>query len=183
MQMKKFTLCALMASLLAVPVAKAADEEDHSAHHPAADQGQSAPAPDDKAAGMKMGGMQETMKKMQTLMAKIHSTTDPKEREKLLKEHMQAMRESMKMMSGMMDMGGMMGGKKKRKDAGAEQDAHQHGDDASSGSSSGGGQDGDMMMGGMMMMHKKMEARMDAMQKMMEQIIEREAVEQDMQGK
>ena len=39
-------------------------------------------------------------------MAKIQSTSDPKERQKLMEEHMQSMREGMKMMGAMG--GGMM---------------------------------------------------------------------------
>jgi hypothetical protein len=124
------------------------------------------------------------MKTMQDQMAKIHSTTDPKEREKLLKEHMQSMREGMKMMGAMMDKGGMgmMGGKKKSAQADAAKDAQ--GADAATGSAAAGGQGGEMMMGGMMMKkHKKMQERMDAMQQMLEQLIEREAVEQEMEGR
>ena len=182
--MNRFTLSIFLAYLLAVPVAQAADEEDHTAHHPGADQSQAAPAPDDKAAGMKMEKMQERMKKMQDTMSKIHSTSDPKEREKLMKEHMESMREGMKTMAGMIDKGGMMGKKKRHDDAGAEKESPQHGDDASSGNPADGDKGGEMMMGGMMMkMHKKMQGRMDAMQKMMEQMIEHEAMEQEMEGK
>jgi hypothetical protein len=106
-----------------------------------------------------------------------------------MKEHMQSMREGMKVMAGMMDKGGMMGGgmmgkKKWRNEAGTEMDRQQRGDDASSGNPSDGDEGGEMMMGGMMMkMHKKIEARLDAMQKMMEQIIEHEAMEQEMEGR
>jgi hypothetical protein len=164
-------------------MAQAADEEDHAAHHPGADQGQAAPAQDDEASGMKMEKMQDKMKKMQDLMSKMHSTSDPKEREKLMNEHMESMREGMKSMRTMMDKGGMMGKKKQCDDAGAEKDAHQHGDDASSGKPSDGDQGGEMMMGGMMKMHKKMQERMDTMQKMMEQIIEHEAMEHEMEAK
>jgi hypothetical protein len=189
--MNRFTLSIFLACLLAVSLAQAADEEDHAAHHPGADPSQAAPAPDDKAAGMKMEKMQDKMKKMQEQMAKIHATSDPKERERLMKEHMESMREGMKSMHAMMDKGGMgmMGKKKPRDEAGAEKDAHQHGDNASPGTPAAGGQGGEMMMGGdmmkggMMKMHKKMQDRMDAMQKMMEQIIEHEAMEQEMKGK
>ena len=182
--MNRLTISVFLISLLAVPAAQAADEDDHAAHHPSADQSQVAPAPDEKAAGMKMEKMQDKMKKMQDLMSKIHSTSDPKEREKLMKEHMESMREGMKTMSGMMDKGGMMGKKKRGDDAVAGKESPQHGDDASSGNPSGGDQGGEMMMGGMMMkMHKKMQERMDAMQKMMDQIIEHEAMEHEMEGR
>jgi hypothetical protein len=106
--MNRFALSIFLASLLAVPVAQAADEEDHAAHHPGADQGQATTAQDDKAAGMKMEKMQEQMKKMHEQMEKIHSAKDPAERQKLMQEHMQSMQEGMKMMGRMG--GGMKGG-------------------------------------------------------------------------
>jgi uncharacterized protein HemX len=46
--------------------------------------------------------MQENMKAMQTQMDGIRNTTDPKERQKLMQEHMRAMQENMKAMQGMM---------------------------------------------------------------------------------
>ena len=159
--MKMFTQSMFLASMLALPIAQAADEEDHSAHHPGAGQEQADPAADDKAAGMKMDKMQKKMKKMQDLMAKIQSTDDPKERQKLMEEHMESMRDGMKMMRG-------MGGKPKGEhpaEGGGEKDTDKGG-----------------MMGGMMMKkHQMMEDRLDAMQKMMEQILEHEAAEQDME--
>ena len=45
-----------------------------------------------------MPQMLENMKKLQTQMEKIRKTTDPKERRKLLQEHMQAMQAGMNMM-------------------------------------------------------------------------------------
>ena len=62
--MNKFTFSIFLASLLAAPAVQAADEDDHSAHHPDADQQQAAPARDDKAAGMTMEKMRDNMKKM-----------------------------------------------------------------------------------------------------------------------
>lgn len=187
--MNRFTLSIFLACLLAAPMAQAADEEDHAAHHPGVDQSEAVPAPDDKAAGMKMEMMQDKMKKMQDLMSKMHSTSDPKEREKLMNEHMESMREGMKSMRAMMGKGGMMGNKKQCDDADTEKGARQHGDDASSARPSDGDQGGETMMGckmmgGMMMkMHRKMQDRMDTMQKMMEQMIEHEAMEHEMEGK
>ena len=56
-----------------------------------------------------MSKMQENMKTMQQQVAKLRATSDPKERQKLMREHMQTMQENMKTMRGM---GGpmMMGG-------------------------------------------------------------------------
>ncbi|MEO8158411.1 MAG: hypothetical protein ABI648_11500 [Betaproteobacteria bacterium] len=50
--MKTIALPAMLACLLAAPLAHAADEEDHAAHHAGADDGQA--SPEDKMAGMKM---------------------------------------------------------------------------------------------------------------------------------
>lgn len=50
----------------------------------------------------------ERMKTMQAQMERIHKTTDPAERRKLMQEHMQSMRDGMGMMRGMG--GPMMGG-------------------------------------------------------------------------
>ena len=164
--MNNLTISVFLASLLALPMAQAADEEDHAAHHPGADQSQAAPAQDDKAAGMKMEKMREKMKKMQEQMSKIQSATDPKERQKLMEDHMQSMREGMKMMGAMgggMKGGGMMDKKKKGEPK-----------------TDGGDKMGGMQMG-MMKHHKMMEERMDMMQMMMEQMMEHEGAEQKME--
>lgn len=65
-------------------------------------------APSPQAGGMPPGAM-DNMSKMQQQMQKLMRTQDPRERERLLKEHMQAMQQQMKMMDGMM--GGMGGDK------------------------------------------------------------------------
>ncbi len=98
------------------------------------------------AAGAQMGKAQERMQQAQALMAKLRETKDPAERQRLMREHTQAMRDTMGMMRGM-KMGmcqgmGMMGG----------------------------GQG----MGMMMDMHQMMEAQMGMMQMMMEQMLDRQ---------
>ena len=105
----------------------------------------------------------ENMKKMQQQMDKIGTTTDPKERQKLMQAHMQTMQENMKAMRAMGDpmamddkkgggkMGGMMGGKK------------------------GGMKDGDMKD-----RQEMTEKRMDMMQMMMEQMMKRDQAMQPM---
>jgi len=165
--MKRFTLAIFLACLFVVPVVQAADEEDHAAHHPGADQSQAAPAQDDKAAAMKMDKMQEKMKKMREQMEKIHSTRDPQERQKLMREHMQSMQEGMKMMGGMG--AGMKGGDMMAK---AKKDQAESMTDAGDGM-------GMCMM--MMKKHKSVEARLDMMQQMMEQMMEHEGAEQEME--
>ena len=164
--MNKITLSIFLVSVLAIPVVHAADEEDHAAHHPDADQSQAAPVQGDKAAGMKMEKMQEKMKKMQEQMKKIHSAKDPAERQKLMKEHMQSMQEGMKMMGrkGAAMKGGDMMVKAKKDQAESMTDA---------------GDGMEMCM--MMKKHKSVESRMDMMQQMLEQLIEHETAEQDIE--
>lgn len=72
------------------------------------------PVPPDTAVNMDkcpakcMSEMQENKKKMQLQMEKMHTTTDPLERQELMREHMQTMQKNMKLMNSMG--GGMMGG-------------------------------------------------------------------------
>jgi periplasmic protein CpxP/Spy len=105
-----------------------------------------------------MPRMQENMKKMQQQMEKLRATTDPKERQKLLQEHMQTMQENMKTMRGMG--GPMMTG------------AGQHGG-MTMGDKKDGTKEGDMMK-----RHGMMETRMDMMQMMMEQMMQRDQMKE-----
>jgi hypothetical protein len=73
------------------------------AHHPQAQGTKPAPGM------MKMGPMGETMQRMQEQMKQIQAASDPKERQRLVEEHMKSMREAMPMMAGMMEMQGCMG--------------------------------------------------------------------------
>lgn len=84
------------------------------AHHP--DQSKSAPNAFAPTSAKGSESMMNNMKKMREQMQTLHATTDPKEREKLLQEHMQTMQSTMAMMQGMdcpMMRGGMMGGEKR----------------------------------------------------------------------
>jgi hypothetical protein len=58
---------------------------------------------------MSMAPMQENMKRMQDEMATIRATSDPKEKERLMEEHLKTMEQSMSMMQGMMGSGMGMG--------------------------------------------------------------------------
>lgn len=53
-------------------------------------------------ANHQMTQMQANITEMQAQMARIRTTTDPKERQKLMQEHLQTMQASMNMMRGMM---------------------------------------------------------------------------------
>jgi hypothetical protein len=104
--------------------------------------------------------LQEKMKAMQGQMDRIHKTTDPKERQKLMQEHMQAMQANMKAMHGM---GGPM-----IKGGGGH------------GAMKMDGKKGHVKDGDMMKHHGMMERRMDMMQMMMEQMMQRDQVMQSM---
>ncbi len=56
----------------------------------------------------RMQGMQMNMIRMHEQMHKIMQAKDPKERQRLMQEHLKMMQDNMKMMGG--NMGGMMGG-------------------------------------------------------------------------
>jgi hypothetical protein len=107
-----------------------------------------------------MSQMQESMKAMQAQMDRIHKTTDGKERQKLMQEHMQAMQNNMK---AMRDMGGpmMMG-------------------DGDCGGMMMGGKKGGMADGDMMKRVEMTEERMDMMQMMMEQMMQRDQAMESM---
>jgi hypothetical protein len=91
-------------------------------HHPDKDKpaaaAQAAPQPAQSAKAKDSAAMMDNMKTMQEQMQKLRATTDPKEREKLLAEHMQTMQQTIAMMH---DMGGstmcdqMLGGMHDRK--------------------------------------------------------------------
>ena len=129
--MKIAILIPAIVAALSMPIASAQDKS----------------APAKPAMGMDMdkhmGKMQGNMKAMQAQMDKIHKTTDPKERQKLMQAHMTAMQENMKAMRGM---GGPM--------------------------MKGGGEHGGMKDGDMMKRHEMMANRMDMMQMMMEQMMQ-----------
>jgi hypothetical protein len=100
---------ALAACIAAVPQVGMADDAHHS------DQAKPAPAKpaakaDAKGMGGMMGHMQENMKRMQDEMAAIRAAKDPKEKERLMDEHMKTMESSMATMRKMMEGGKMKHG-------------------------------------------------------------------------
>jgi hypothetical protein len=88
--------------------------DEHAAHHPDAATAPATPPAPPAAAGKSapsMQGMQDNMKRMQDLMAKINASKTPAERQQLLKEHSKAMHDQMDMMHKMgAGQAGMMGG-------------------------------------------------------------------------
>lgn len=150
--MKRISIIACTAAILATPVSYAVDE-----HHPdkASPPSKAAPTAKSQASDKSTAQMQEHMKRMQDIMAKLQKTTDPAERQKLMAEHTKEMQEGMQLMrsmgGGMMQ--GMMGG-------GMMSDAPK----------GGAGKPG--MGGGAPISPEMMERRMDMMQMMMEQMMQ-----------
>jgi len=167
--MKTLTISIALGCLLAMPLAQAADEEDHTAHHPAGDQVPGVSEPDEGGAGTPRGAMQERMKKMREQMEKIRSTSDPEERKKLMQDHMQSMMENMRHM----DAPGADGGKARE---------HKAMGDCKEGAEGAKQKEGMMKKGGMMMKQHKVQARLDMLQQMMEQMLEHERAEQEMES-
>lgn len=113
--MKNTLLIALLATLpLSAPLAWA-----DTTHHAGKDSKSAMPM-SDKDKQMEMSKMQENMLKMHAQMHKIMETKDPKERERLMQENMQTMKDNMQMMQMMHSrMGqGKMGGEAKGGDMG-----------------------------------------------------------------
>jgi len=104
-----------------------------------------------------MSQMRANMTEMQAQMEKVHATTDPKERQKLMRAHMQTMQESMAMMRSM---------NKPMVMDGSQCGAMAIGGDKSMPSDKG------MMGGDMMQHHQMMEKRMGMMQMMMDQMLQ-----------
>ncbi len=166
----------------------ATQEQDHEAHHP--EQAQTGGQAESPSGMMPMQGH---MRKMHRTMEQIQAAEDPKERQKLLDDHMAQMHDMMNMMhgmrqgqsgGGMMGMmgpnmmgtmhgqgGGMMGGAP----MGGKPCPHMGGKGMSGGMMGGQGMHGGMMggrgmqggmMGGGMATH--MQQRMDNMQQQMD---------------
>ena len=105
--MNKLISAAAVSLILPASAAALAVEE----HHPDQKGAPAKSVPKDakpKGVGMPMGKMQDNMLKMHEQMHKIMQAKDPRERERLMQEHLKTMQENMKMMGGMMG-GGMMG--------------------------------------------------------------------------
>jgi len=150
--MRNFLMVALLTVAVAVPLAYGVDEHHPEKTGPAAKapQAPAKPKADDKAAAQ----MQDHMKKMQDIMARMQKTTDPAERKKLMDEHTKVMQEGMQMMRGMG--GGMMQGMEGGMMGQAPKD--------------GAAKPG--MGRGAPMSPEMMERRMDMMQMMMEQMMQ-----------
>jgi hypothetical protein len=153
--MRTSTLLLVVASAFAlVPgFTSAAEEEDHSAHHPApAASAENAPAENTPDA------LQQGMRRIEDLMFQIRNTDDLERRRTLLAEHLQAMRDQMLLIR-------TAGRPAKTAAKGTEQKE---------------GGMGMMKGGGMMEKHKKVEQRLDMLERLLQQAVEREAAEESL---
>jgi flagellar biosynthesis/type III secretory pathway protein FliH len=160
--MKALPLIVVLGLALSTPFAFAEDEkaDDHASHHPAptTDSEASRASSDDQAAN-KPSPAQENMKKVEGLMQQIQKTDDPVEKRQLLADHLQALRDQMRLIRSqhapmMMSM----------KEDGKEEAGTKEGMMKKKG-----------MMQGMMKMHNSVEQRLDLLERMMQQLVEREA--------
>ncbi len=99
MAFKQILIAVCVGSLAGVAMA---DDAHHPENAPAP--AVSAPAAKSESPKMGMAGMQDHMKRMQEQMVKLRAASDPKERERLIDEHVKTMQESMSMMQAMMEM-------------------------------------------------------------------------------
>jgi hypothetical protein len=193
-----WTLLGLLLGLYGTAALAQQNADEHASHHPEqSTQGQQSATPTAAQSGSALSDLVQGMKKIQDLMTRIHETKDPAEKQALMNEHLRAMREEMRRLlaaskgMGMMSKdegagvgggdgkGGMMSGDKEPpKDAGAAKQPQSAGATRPKQDMMGGDMMGKgMMQGGMMRMHKAMETRINVLTMMLEQMLEREAVE------
>lgn len=161
----------LLALSVALTVAGSAwaqtEEDEHAAHHQNPQAAQPAQAQERPAAPRAAAA---DLKSVEDLMARIQNTGEAAQRADLLRQHALALREQVRAMRAANAQRMAMMGGGQRKDGGADDPHAAHGAD--------GAQDGKKPMGGgMMKMHERMERRLDGIERVLEQLIEREVVE------
>ncbi len=159
--MNRLCTAMVMAVALGVCPAFAQDQqqEDHSAHHPPATTAPDAAKPAEHEHGEgKANPLLDKIKQVEALMQQVQQASDPAQKRELLSQHLTALSELAQLIRtqrGDMKMSMKEGGKKDM-------------------------MGGMMKEGGMMSMHKKVEQRLDLLERMMEQIIDREVVEESL---
>ena len=174
--MKTTSLIVSLGLLCATPfaAARAADEEDHAAHHSAA----AAPAAHDHGAG-KPDALQASMRRVEALMQQILEATDPEQQKVLLGQHLQAL----VALVAQVRMVGLESCKAPGEPGAEKVDGAANGDMQGEmkakmkGDAKGDMKCGMMKPGGMMKMHEKVEQRIDMLERLLQQTLEREAVE------
>ena len=161
--MQPLRLIVFLGLAVSIPFAIAQDQKDeHASHHPApaTDSGASQASTDDQAAG-KSSPVHENMNKVESLLQQVQETDDPAQKRQLLGQHLQALRDQLRLMRG--EHAPM---KKSMKEDGKKED----------GMKEGMMKKGDMM-GGMMTMHRKVEQKLDMLERTIQQIVEREVAQ------
>lgn len=148
---------------LSMPLAFGQDQdEDHSAHHPPAAAQPDATAPAEHDHGdAKANPVQQKMKEIEALMKRAQEASDPAQRRELLSQHLAALQEEMRLIRGQR--------------AGVKMSMKEEGKKDMMG--------GMMKEGGMMSMHKKVEQRLELLERLIEQMIDREALEESAAGR
>ena len=184
--MKTTSLIVSLGLLCATPfaAARAADEEDHAAHHSAvaATAEPAAPAAHDHGAG-KPDALQASMRRVEALMQQILEATDPEQQKVLLGQHLQAL----VALVAQVRMVGLESCKAPGEPGAEKVDGAANGDMQGEmkaemkakmkGDAKGDMKCGMMKPGGMMKMHEKVEQRIDMLERLLQQTLEREAVE------
>jgi hypothetical protein len=153
--MQALRLIIVLGLALSIPLALAQDQEgDHASHHPAptTDSGASQASSDGQAAS-KSSPAQDNMNKVERLMQQVQETDDPAQKRQLLDEHLQALRDQLRLIRG--------------QDAPMKMSMKEDGKREDGMKKKGG------MMGEMMTMHKKVEEKLDMLERTMQQIVER----------
>lgn len=159
--MQRLRLIIVLGLVLSVPLAVAQDQkDDHTSHHPApaTDSGASQPRSDDQAASKDLPA-QEGMNKVEELMRQIQKSDDPVEKRQLLTDHLQALRDQIRLIRNAHAPMKMSMKEDGKEEAGMKEEMMKK----------------KGMMHGMMTMHKNVEQRLDLLERMMQQLIEREA--------
>ncbi|MEO8628895.1 MAG: hypothetical protein ABI612_12440 [Betaproteobacteria bacterium] len=169
--MKALSLILAVGLTLSIPVAFAQDEkEDHSTHHPAqkAEAVRAQPSGGDHDAS-KSSPVQENMRNIERLLQQTQEANDPAQKRQFLSEHLQALRDQMRLIRSQNTSMKMSMNEEGMKEDGMKDDGMKEGMMKKGG-----------MMGGMMM-HKKVEQRLDMLERMMQQVIEREAAQESIE--
>jgi len=161
--MQPLRLIVFVGLAVSISFAVAQDQKDeHAGHHPAptTDSGASQTSAEDEA-GSKSSPAQENMNKVESLLQQVGKTDDPAQKRQLLGQHLQALRDQLRLMRGE-----QVPMKKSMKEDGRKED----------GMKEGMMKKGDMM-GGMMTMHRKVEQKLDMLERTIQQIVEREVAQ------
>lgn len=158
--MKALPLIMVLGLICTAAMAFAESEEQEHAAPQSAETEATATSSDDHGGG-KASPAQENMRRIEGLMEQIETATDPGQKRELLSRHLYGLREQMGLIRSQNSDMKMSMKEGAKKDDGMMCEKMKDG----------------RMMGGGMMMHKKMVQRVDMLERMLQQMIEREAAQ------